>query len=154
MLLLLIGIVFACDNHTKYYQTHQPIEQEMYFISSTFNYQDPCTPITKDNFKKLYPQYELFGVDVIYNGCDVNFMGNLIISNHEWLEQLKQSYWENAETEKKTVYGDIYHVAMNNVKQCCEQHEISFVSMVIIMLIIFIAMCGVGCYVYTKINNE
>lgn len=52
------------------------------------------------------------------NGYDVNIYGNIIMSYGKWKNQLNHRVWNIVSKEKKSVYGDIFTYAKQNIIQC------------------------------------
>lgn len=167
LLLLLIGIVLSarekCGNysHTRYYNEHLPIKREDFFIIGTFDNRDPCTPISNQAFRKLYPQYDDLDVEHIIdnqfsvdNNCNKNYMGNLVMANREWNQQVGQMCWKDVQNEKNEVYGEIFALALYNVKKCCKIGNVSFSSIMIIATCMLVALVGIVFFIYQLKNGE
>lgn len=167
LLLLFIGIVLSarekCGNqsHTKYYNEHLPIKKELFFVANTFDDMDPCTPISNQEFRDLYPQYAEWDVEhiidtanTIDNTCSKDFMGNLVMANREWNRQIGQMCWKYVQVEKDEVYGEIFAKALYNVKRCCKIGTINYSSIIIIIVCMLVALAGILFFIYQIKNAD
>ena len=67
--------------------------------------------------KKSYPD-----VGEEYNR---NILGNLVMAYGTWVQQLKGRSWEDTKKEKKIILGDIFYIALQNVKKCKDGNLLS-----------------------------
>lgn len=158
---LFVGIVLSakeyCTNaSTDFYNKNYKYHARFY-VPSTFDDKDACVTMTSENFMSLYPQYAEWVVDHIIDiensiddYCGKYIMGNMIMVNGEWEQQVTNLCWRDAKQEKSNIYGDIYGKALYNVRRCCKIGEINYSSFVIIIVSIFIMLCMIVFYIYQR----
>lgn len=116
--------------HSSFYTNNYGKTNVLFFAQQTYKYNDPCEPVTNNNFRNnLYPQYKE-GRDVDHivdisnseeelSECDKNIMGNLVLADSGWNRGVGNLCWRYVKAEKQMIYGDIFDRAMYNVRYCC-----------------------------------
>ncbi len=175
IILLLLAIAFAAREtctartHSKFYDEHYVKADIKFFVPETFQYTDPCTPMTNLVFRKQYPQY-LEGNQVEHivdkensepelDRCNKHIIGNLVLANATWNMGMGNMCWRDIKVEKSQVYGYIFQKAMDNVKQCCGNGDIAVPDNMMVyalitiscicflLLIVILVLSGCLCYV-------
>lgn len=104
-----------------------------YFIKDV--YISSCEPINCSSLRNLWKTngINLTGFDCEHiidtnnspnelASCSKNIRGNLIPTISSWNRGMGQKCWSQVEKEKSTIYGDIFILAYNTVKNCCQDN--------------------------------
>lgn len=157
--------------HSSFYNTNSG---QSFFIPQTFmqlSNADPCETISNSQFRNENKQYLTSNLDTehiidLSNSeselahCNKNIRGNMVLANSNWNRGVGNLCWKYAKSEKRSVYGNIFNQAENNVRVCCGYHPLMSYELIIVICVCviialvilaigFIFLCG-----YIKSQDE
>lgn len=170
IIVLIAGAIKECrtSQHSKYYLNNYGKTNNRFFISETYENNNPCEIIDNNKFRKLYSQYINSNVQVehiidLQNSepeleyCNKNIRGNMILADGNWNQGVGQLCWDYVKMEKSQVYGNIFNDAYNNVKKCCGMGTIgsqilyAVIGICLTLAVVLIVLAGI--WFYRKISG-